>query len=449
MTFRLLLLLIISPFYSSAAPIEISGKAETLAGYEIRLLMEPDPFSGLKEIIAIDTVDVDGKFHLSASLAKTRLVFLAVNRFEAPLFVEPNRSYDVLIPDQPEFDLIQTWRPFEYTYLLQNVDSTDLNRRIAEFDEDYYSFYDENARLIGTAAMRKKVGAFAAAQTTSDGYLGSYIGYTLAEMKLSNGFPKKGLYEGYLASDTLHFTNPAFTAFFDKFYADYFNRYDIQFRGKSMPQRLREGMKLGSLDSLLLRDDFLARRDIREWVIIKSIAENLYSNDYPKKPMLDLLKELAEKTQDTLVRTASKNILERYDDVTSPVVLESLPLVLTTEKTKKPGILAIGHLDSREFTREQSLLDDLVEEYGDYFSVVKVFIKSSPDRPIPEELGQSSNDYELMHELDIRSLPWYGWINEEGLIVERAMIKPSEGLESRLYSIRAKAREKEKIKVGQ
>jgi hypothetical protein len=54
----------------------------------------------------------------------------------------------------------------------------------------------------------------------------------------------------------------------------------------------------------------------------------------------------------------------------------------------------------------------------------------------------------LLNDLDIYQLPWYGWMDSEGKL-RKDIVKPSEGLEERLYSIRAKAKEEQKIKVGQ
>ena len=54
----------------------------------------------------------------------------------------------------------------------------------------------------------------------------------------------------------------------------------------------------------------------------------------------------------------------------------------------------------------------------------------------------------FLNDLDIYQLPWYGWMDSAGKLTKE-INKPSEGLEERLYSIRAKAMEKQKNKVGQ
>ena len=58
----------------------------------------------------------------------------------------------------------------------------------------------------------------------------------------------------------------------------YFDQYDVRFGGESLVNRLRKGLTYQDLDSLLLRDDFLQREEIRQWVILKSINEE----DIPK-----------------------------------------------------------------------------------------------------------------------------------------------------------------------
>lgn len=449
MIFRLALIFLLLAISGRTQATEVRGVATTLIGYEVRLLKQSDPFSGMEEVLDRDTISSEGDFSLETTITSTMAVTIAVNRFEATLFIEPEKIYELVIPDQPEFSLIKSWRPFEFEYFLENLDSTDINGKIVEFDRSYYQLYSENARLIGTAAFRKKVGVFAKEHPSEDGYFGDYVAYSIAELKLSNGFPIKGLYMDHLDSSDPKFENPAFVSFFDKFYADYFNRMDMIHGGATMPDRLNSGLSYAELDSMMKEDEFLVRDEIRQWVILKSIAENLYSRAYPTKPLLDLLEDITAEAKTNEIKQAGASVLQLYKERNRPVLLASLPISPAHTSGGKPGILAIGHLDSKEFTREKSILDDLLEKYGEYFSVFMVYLSASVENPVPEVLHRTLDESELVRKLDIRSFPWYGWVNEDGFVIERSMAKPSEGLESRLYAIRAKEKEEEKIKIGQ
>jgi hypothetical protein len=268
-------------------------------------------------------------------------------------------------------------------------------------------------------------------------------------MKLSAGFPKNELYTTYLKDEYLHWENPAYRIFFEKFYGDYFDQYDIRFGGESLVNRLRKGLTYQELDSLLLEDDFLQREDLRQWVILKSINENLYGKKYPIASLLSLLEELDQLAANEKLKHSISEVRERYRKTSENILLSELPLIHLPDSTGKPSILAIGHLESKEFIKELSLVESMKDEYGKYFAVIPVFLSSNPNRGVPENLTTTSNEYELMNRLGIYSLPWYGWVNRNGELMERDMQKPSMGLEERLYRIRAKKMEEEKIKIGQ
>lgn len=449
MIFRIWLALLLCPVFLKANETAIIGRAPSLAGHEIRLTKLTDPFSGSLEVLDLDTINSEGKFELTFSPEEVTEVYLTINRFRAPIFASPGETYAVQIPEQAEFSLIPSWRPSGFEYLLENADSTDVNFKISSFDQRYFSFYNENAQFIGTSAMRRAISDFAAQIDSTNGFSGTYKTYSIAEMKLSAGFPKNELYAAYLKNAEIQLQNPAFKSFFDKFYADYFDQYDVRFGGATLANRFRKGLNYQGVDTLLLEDDFLQREDIRQWVILKSINENIYGKKYPAAALRDLLTELRQRAVTEEIQSAAHKIEKTFQEHENAVPLAELPFKKMPEPESKPTLLAIGHLNSKEYIKELSLLESLEKEYGEYFSVIQVFLPSEPGLEIPNQLISPANEYELITSLGIYALPWYGWVNGEGEIVEKELQKPSTGLEERLYRIRAKKREEDKIKIGQ
>ena len=448
-SFNICLLLLLLPFLAVTQSSEISGLSPEWSGLTVEVSRYQNPVSGEKIFLDRDTVDADGKFTLAFDNAEINQVWLSVNRFTAPLFAEPGGSYSIEISPSSEFVLIPSWRPGSFEYVFTDLDSTDVNAKIVEFNQAYFDFFTQNARLIGNPALRKKVKDFESQyELPKNQFLADYIKYSLAEMKLTAGFPKDELYSIYLKNAELKLLNPSFYSFFNVFYSDYFNRYDANFGGASISNQLAGGLGYKELDSLFLRDDFLQRDDIRQWVVLKSVKENIYLKTYSAEQLLVILRSIESRAESELIERASRQIRTDYERSVTGNLPELFPPLDDLELAQKPTLIVVAQNNSNEWKRESSLVSSYLEEYGAYFQVVEIAMGLD---------GQSEKEWQtidliypesLLNDLDIYQLPWYAWMDVQGNLT-KDIIKPSDGLEERLYSIRAKAREAQKIKVGQ
>ncbi len=447
--FKICLFLLLLPFSLVAQLTEINGTSAEWSGFIVEIGRYENPISGEKIFLDRDTVDANGEFRLSVDVSEIHQVWLSVNRFTAPLFVEPKKTYNLEISPSREFVLIPSWRPGSFEYVFTNLDSSDINAEIVKFDQSYFDFFTQNARLIGNPALRKEVNNFESNQILSENeFLADYIKFSLAEMKLTAGFPKNELYSTYLKDQELKFSNASYFSFFNVFYSDYFNRYDVNFGGASISNQLGGGLTYDELDSLFLRDDFLQREDIRQWVMLKSIKETIYLKTYSGEKLADILRAIESKAHTESIEKAARKIRSDYERSASANLQELFPPLKELELAKKPSLVVVAEHNSNEWKRESNLINMLLEEYGEYFQVVEIAMGKN---------GQNGNNWAtfdltspeaLLNDLDIYQLPWYGWLDSAGKLT-KDINKPSEGLEERLYSIRAKAKEEQKIKVGQ
>jgi hypothetical protein len=399
--------------------------------------------------LARDTVDAQGKFSLSFDIGEINQVWLSVNRFVAPLFVAPQKTYELEISPSREFVLIPSWRPGSFEYVFTNLDSSDINAEIIEFDQSYFDFFAQNARLIGNPGLRTEVKNFESKQNIPENeFLADYIQYSLAEMKLTAGLPKNELYSTYLKNEELKLSNPSFFSFFNVFYSDYFNRYDVTFGGMSISNQFAAGLTYEGLDSLFLRDDFLQRADIRQWVMLKSIKETIYQKTYSGEKLAKILLAIESSAQSEEIEKASRKIRMDYEHSVSANLQELFPTLKELKLSPKPTLVIVSENKSNEWKRESSLINMLLEEYGEYFQVVEIAMGMDAQTEKNWAAIDLITPEALLNDLDIYQLPWYGWIDTAGKLT-KDIKKPSEGLEERLYAIRAKAREAQKIKVGQ
>lgn len=446
--FKAWLFLFLLPFSATAQLTEINGISPEWSGFAVEVSRYENIISGEKILLDRDTVDANGFFNLSFDIDETSQVWVSVNRFSAPLFVESERKYSIEISPSQEIALIPTWRPGSFEYLFTDLDSSDINAEIIKFDQSYFDFFTQNARLIGNPALRKEVKSFESNQNkTENEFLRDYIQYSVAEMKLTAGFSKNEIYATYLRDSELKPANPSFYSFFNVFYSNYFNRYDVKFGGESLSNLLGKGLTYEKLDSLLLKDDFLQREDIRQWVILKSIKETIYLKTYSGERLVEILKSLELKAHSEMIERAARKIRIDYERSVSANLLELYPQLMDLDLPVKPILIVVSQANSNELKRESSFVTSLFDDYGQYFQVVELSLNKDQDADFwPVSLLESPESF--LDDLDIYQLPWYGWMEPDGTLT-KDINKPSEGLEERLYSIRAKATEKEKIKVGQ
>ncbi len=445
--FRFFLLLL--PFSAFGQNVNISGDSPELAGFSIVAGRYENPISGKFIELDEDTVNAEGQFQLSFDTKEIDKIWLMVNRFSAPIFVMPDRDYSIKISPSREFVLIPAWRPGSFEYFFTDPDTSDINAEIIDFDQSYYSFFNQNAQLLGTPALRKKVKEFESENDLiEEGFLADYIRYSIAEMKLMAGFAKNELFQLYIENEELKFSNPSYYSFFNAFYANYFDRYDVTFGGASISNRLANKLGYEELDSLFLRDDFLQRDDIRQWVMLKSIKESIYLKNYSGDKLAAILNEIEMNAHSESIKQAAQNIRTDYLNATSNDFFEIVTEAAELLSDSLPTFIVVTLNETTEWKRESSFLGSLQQEYGDYFQILELF----PDEERQIEDGRISlrikSPRQLMSQLDIYQLPWYGWLSKSGELT-RNINKPSEGLEERLYSIRAKALQEQKIKVGQ
>jgi hypothetical protein len=450
MTFRSLLFAFCIPLVASSQDFSISGTTSDLDGKIIELIRFEDPISKREIILSRDSVDASGEFNLKTRIGQAHQVWIRVNRFKAPLIAQPDANYKIEIPASEKTSLLNQWRPGELEYLFVGPKEEDINAKIIDFDNAYFSFFQENARLLGTRHIKPKVLEFQNAYTENDGtFYKDYIHYSIAEMKLSSDFPKKEIYDSYLASSDLPMQNPAFFSFFTSFYTGYFEGLDIQQKQSSKKGSEKRISTLVELDSALFKsNDFLVRDEVRHWVLLIKIKEALYSNTSSSDQLLNLLNELEKSSDTERVKRACRAVESEFYLYSKPNLQELFPGIADQIGNEKPSLLVVSYPQSLERLREKGVIENLLNEYGDFFQVVEVFLGNDFEPDASWVQTRARSEIELMNGLAIYKLPWYGWVDSE-FALTKDIERPSEGLEKMLYAIRAEEVEKNKIKVGQ
>ena len=447
--FKIWLFLFALPCATVAQKTVIEGEAPELAGMVIRLTVKNNPISSKRIELATDTIDNNGNFKLSCEVQTVKAAKIIVNRFSSVIYLSPGKKYNIEIPKSKWFILLWSWNTGELEYNFKGLEAGDVNTEILSFDQEFFNFFNDFGYLVGTREFRREVRTFEKKMPkfTSDFSL-QYVRYSVAEMKLSAGFNRDSLYSDYLAEGNFDLMNPATSIFFFLFYSNYLTRFNL--KNKAIVNGDSTELNFQTLDLLLSESLYLDQVENRRRILLKSIELTAFFGDsITRKKSVDILNDFEISTDPKEFGQSVKDIRESIQNPISQNFLDIFPQISSAKiNNEKPTFILVSLGRSKDRDKEALVLESLLDEYGDYFQVLELTIGGSQRSKVKWDIIDVLSAEELMRRLLIFNLPWYGWMEPDGSLT-RDLKKPSDGLEKRLYSIRAKAREAQKIKVGQ
>ncbi len=457
MNFKTLLLAILfTANCAYAQKSQITGVSDDWKGREVRVLADADPISGVQNELAQTTIDKTGKFSVNIPVDGVRMVWLAVNRFKAPIYLNSGMNYELQIGGTKENPYIDTWNKGELAYTFNYLSDDDPNKAIMEFDNAYYQFFLDHSELIGKSAMKGKVAEFEkewSERYAKEPYLSTYIRYSIAEMKLSSGFPKQELFENYLINVSGDENNPGFKDFFNTFYADYLERYNTRVKGVDIKKTLGEKPDLDAFFDNIQKDPFANDAVISQMVVLKAITEVYGDSDYSKTALKQVLNKVSTISKTDDLENIAENIRKKWQMKEGSITIQDIKEAYAPTLNYKPGIanlLVITNTESTANKRELHLLTDLSAEYKSEFWVTECTVGNSEEEAKKPSWPKvkAKDAYGLLEALDVYSFPHFVWVDSRGNVTESGIEPPSQGLERRLYQLKVKSEAKSKIKVG-
>lgn len=128
---------------SMGAQVKLKGFTRAHAGKTLVVSMEEDYISRLPHLLATTVVNGEGYFQVEFDLTEVREVTLSIGSIKAQLFVTPDKSYDVVIPE-PKSDTQRRFDRADVGLIFANPDMEDINFFIPKFDADYNTFVNEH-----------------------------------------------------------------------------------------------------------------------------------------------------------------------------------------------------------------------------------------------------------------------------------------------------------------
>ena len=427
MRYFILLFLVLGGFSLSAQKVVVTGYAPNYIGQEIKVFRIKDYLSDQLTLVSSATVAEDSTFEMSFFSEEIEKVMIRCENNRSYMYVEPGAKYNVLFPERNKYEpKLPSGNSVEMTFY--DLDSLDINYKILRFQRWYDYFVGgtyhlrndkENAEFAAYLdTFKTNVHNYYLPDTSQNSFfLKTYIRYSIAGLDNINSLAERGRYEKYdfyLKKYPVSYTNDLYmdylTAFYEKAIPRLTNKVNEKFYNgviQSSPTMIFNALGL---------EYTLTNPKIRELVMIQSLAEAYYSDEYPKTNIEMILDSLSQNCLFEAHEDIAKNVLDRLTDLVpggrAPNFVlhqdESAPKTLTNYKGKH---LYIQFLDPRSESnmRELEIMKDMHARYKDYVQFLTIY-------PNYEDSPEESKEV-------LNSLPWDSYeVERDHSIIERYRI---------------------------
>ncbi len=474
-------LLFLLPIYMCAQVCIVRGTAK---GYEDKILAVvglEDELSGKRSVLGQCEIDNQGNFEIQFSPVFTRRVYLHIQRIEAPIYVQPGSSFEVVfpLPDKADF------RRFDNTEVeleFVNTATSELNQEIRKFNLDFTRFISEHfydfaadeyrgskeyLKYLGEKKQKvdlyNQSGAIDSipfestknferfvllfddsvslhnSSTQVDSFLQTYKRYSIAELYLLSGMNRKQFYETYFMSITPPIHNPAFVGCFKLF------THNILIGKKAATQTaiirsVNIDRDLEMLSNALAPETEIVSDRLRKLACLNGLKE-VYSNKSFDRSSINLLLSKVRSDDSLIVKTARavSGQLEhcRAGSKIEPVVFtdegqekwtlddsDGMPLYMLFFSTWSPTSLKEIQVLDRWQTKFKGRIQFVAVCMDDDYSNYRKFLEGNLKLPLKLLFG---NAEPFVHEkFNVKSIPHAVLLDPEQRVAADVCPLPSE-----------------------
>jgi len=282
-----------------AQEVHISGKDPGYSGVSLRFCIQGHPF--IDEPIFSKTLSCDksGAFHLIFEPASEGIIVIRAGVYEASLFIEPGKSYQVILPQYREVSYAEKISPY-FEPLRVPIKTTgnpdEINNRIYRYDSVFYRLNEEliQARRRGGEALADSMISLLGTlfDRSQADWFSIHCKYKEGLLKLNEG--KSGLQkisEDYLGS-IVREDHPAYLELFGTMFKDFLVYYMRTPEGEGIRYNINRSHDLDSLRTIVSSHPAVTNDTIRDLILLQELPPLFYRGEFHKEAILILLDSL-------------------------------------------------------------------------------------------------------------------------------------------------------------
>ena len=318
-TFLFLFVLVATAAYS--APVRIMGTAEDYKNSSLIFYKYSDRITFIKEKLFTLEIDQSGNFDQSFELDQITYVFGEFGIYHAYFYAEPGKTYELVLPEFAEKRAEDIFNPFftpQNIHLgIKQMNKTDLNYLIMDFDYYYFKYLDLNFLDVYASGLQTDVDTFInnineRYKEFDNPYFINYKKYRIAALKniATQKQYETALVYGYYTKDSVLYDNPAYMDLFNNIYADYFDKYLTGPNGAYLYAVINYGHSISRLKKLMNQSIEHKSPQFRELVILKGLNDSFANKNMPWLPLLLTLDSLHLSTKFPQHKLIAQNIAD-------------------------------------------------------------------------------------------------------------------------------------------
>jgi hypothetical protein len=445
-TFSLFLL----SFFNSALAepmTKIFGYAPSYIGEKVEVYAIEDYCTLKERLIATSLVKDDSTFSVNFFNSKTQKVYIKSRNNKGYIYIEPNANYEVYIPANNKYD---EYRPLgndiEITFL--DLPETDINHKILTFDkwmDNFLALYFYKKNINGVEFVQQldtfKLNVHKYYENDTNFFFKTYVRYSIASLDeiqfvgIRSRFEK---YDFYLAKYPVMYDNNLYMNYLLAYYKNIFTRLPMETNNRIYLGVLKSSPTL--VANAMAEEITLKNVQILELVMIKSLGDAYFTNEFPQTNIISILDSLSKHSLFKPNGIIAANMIEKLTEIVPGSKAPDFQLINTKSESKTNSDYLKKHLyiqfvdlSLKECEKDIDILIPMFEKYKEDVEIITIYKKQEKYskkqtellNSIPWEKFEISKDLEIFKRYKIESFPSYVLIDSFGYIVAAPALRPS------------------------
>ncbi|MBI9054167.1 MAG: TlpA family protein disulfide reductase [Bacteroidales bacterium] len=443
-----------------AQDVHIHGNAIDYAGEELVFLTFADQITYSEKELCKTIIDENGNFSCSFSTNETIYVFLHLGKYEAFLFTETNKDYEIILPERLKKsigdELNPYFEPIQYHLGIENSSEKELNYQLAFFDEVFsillkntsYAIYTKDKTLDIDLEISKVDSVFS---NVDNKYFNDFKKYKYASYRhLAYQEKSKSISNTYYLNNEILYSNPSYMGLFNQVYKEYFQYFGRTEAGKKIFEDIGKHKSISLLKETLGQDSILTNDTLKELVILKCLHDEFYNDLLSRSAMVTVLDSLASETEILRHKQIASNIREKvtklmvgYKPPEFQLFDKDSNLVSLESFKGKYVYLSFCTTVSYACIKEFEMLRTLYDNHKDHFEIVVICLDETLAqmkhfvelKEYPFTFLHYGNQSEVFKDYDIRAFPTYYFINKKGELELSPAPSPDQKAEFIIYNV--------------
>ena len=434
------------------------GNAPSYANSEIVINRYTDLITKTEEEIGKCLVDDKGDFKISLDLDRITFVFSHLGIYKAFLYAEPNKTYEIILPEKtdktPEDELNPYFIESRIQLGIANVKEEELNFIIRMFNDSYTPYYNKHIiNFINKEDFSELNSDIERIEkpfvNSNNSFFNNYRKYRYGLLKhLAYQQKARSVSDEYFRQQPVLFYNPAYMELFNQVYDKYFVFFGRTSKGEKIYNDINTVKSYFELRNTLANDDVFSNDTVIELAILKGVYDEFYSDNFSRSGLLSILDTLISNTKiqqhrllGEVIKTKITRLLSGHYPPTFALYDSDSNLVSINDFRGKYVYLNFCTAQSYTCLSEFELLKGIYERHKEKLEIVTISV--DPLQSIDENFLKSKNwnwkflfygnQPQIIVEYDIRAYPTYYLIGPDGKLIYSPSPSPAEDFESMLY----------------